>query len=71
MPQPCRESEGLCWGEIDARQMEYASVILLAASGFYAFCLVRAPGRGARWRLAWLVVLLFCLIFIGEGISWG
>jgi len=52
-------------------QMEYASVILLAASGFYAFCLVQAPGRGARWRLAWLVVLLFCLIFIGEEISWG
>jgi hypothetical protein len=32
---------------------------------------VQAPGRGARWRLAWLVVLLFCLIFIGEEISWG
>jgi len=59
------------WIQNEDGLMEWASVVLLGLAGTRAFKMAGNKDLSQRIRLGWIIFLLFCILFIGEEISWG
>jgi len=59
------------WLQNEDGLMEWGSVALIGLSAYNASRLLTKAPQTSATRIAWIVFILFCLLFIGEEISWG